>query len=326
MEDVARRAGVSLMTVSRSIRAPAKVADATRARIDKAIAELGYVRDMLAGHLAGGRARLVAVVLPDLANPAFAAALQGLADALGPEFELILAGSHGGLEGEARVIRTLLGYRPAGIVIHGGRHDTRTQACLKTMGVPVIEIGSLAERPLDLLVGYSNRAAGRAATEHLLAKGRRHIGFVSQPLKRDDRAEERWRGYHEALRAAGLPLRPELEIETGPGYEQGALTLIELMRREPRLDAVFFTSDGWAMGALFHCQRAGIAVPQRIAMIGFDDQEFAAQTVPALTTIRVPRYEMGRHAGRLLRARLASQPIELKRLDLGFELIERETT
>jgi len=326
MEDVARRAGVSLMTVSRALRMPDTVADATRQRVQAAAAELNYVGSALAGQLSSGRTRLVAVVLPDLRNPVFAVAMQGLSDALGEAYELVVASAHGAPQGEERVIRALLGYRPVALVIHGGRHEPETRELLAGAAVPVIEMGSLPSRPLNLCVGYSNRQAGKAATEHLLARGYRRIGFVCQPKRENSRAEERWQGFRAALAAHGIAPRPELELESARGFARGAEALAVLRQREPRLDAVFFTSDGWALGAMFHCQRAGIAVPGDIAMVGFDDIEIASQAVPSLTTIHVPRYEMGWEAGQLLRAQLGGQAVAKRRVDLGFQLIVRETT
>ena len=326
MKDVADRAGVSLMTVSRALRLPSQVAPATLARVEAALAELHYVGSAFAGQLSTGRTRLVAVVLPDLRNPAFALALQGLSDALGNEYELIVASAHGGPQGETRVVRAVLGYRPAALVIHGGPHTRETQRLLAHSATPLVELGSLVSRPLNFAGGYSNRAAGRVATEHLLARGYRTIGFVSQSRRNNSRAEERWRGYREALRDASIAPRPELELEMDLGYERGAEALVFLMQRAPKLDAVFFVSDGWALGALLHCQRHRIDVPRRVAILGFDDQEFSALTVPALSTIHVPRYEMGYEAGKLLVAQLAGEPIERKRIDLGFRLVAREST
>ena len=326
MEDVARRAGVSLMTVSRALRMPDTVAEATRERVEAAAAELNYVGSALAGQLSTGRTRLVAVVLPDLRNPVFAVAMQGLSDALGEAYELVVASAHGGPKGEARVIRALLGYRPAALVIHGGRHEPETRDLLIGAAIPVIEMGSLPSRPLNLAVGYSNRQAGKVATEHLLSRGYRTIGFVSQPKRENSRAEERWQGFRAALAEAGIAPRPDLEIESPLGFARGAQALSLMRQRDPELDAVFFTSDGWALGALFHCQRAGISVPGDIALVGFDDIEIASLAMPSLTTIHVPRYEMGAEAGRLLRAQLGGAPVGRGRLDLGFELVVRETT
>lgn len=326
MADVARRAGVSTMTVSRVLRFPDKVADITRRRVEAAAAELNYVGSTLAGQLSSGRTRLVAVVLPDLRNPVFALAMQGLSDALGGSYELVVAGAHGEQRGEARAIRALLGYRPAALVVHGGRHEPETRELLLGAAIPIVEMGSLPGQPINISVGYSNRAAGKCATEHLLARGYRTIAFVSQPKRQNSRADERWQGYRAALAEAALPARPELELETELGFARGAQALIALLEREPALEAVFFTSDGWALGALFHCRRSGISVPGQLALMGFDDLEMSALSVPALTTIHVPRYEMGWEAGRLLRAELSGQSIPKRRLNLGFDLIVRETT
>jgi len=326
MADVARRAGVSLMTVSRALRMPDTVADATRRRIEAAAAELNYVGSALAGQLSTGRTRLVAVVLPDLRNPVFAIAMQGLSEALGESYELVVASAHGGPKGEGRVIRALLGYRPAALVVHGGRHEPETRDLLASAAIPIVEMGSLPSRPVNLSVGYSNRRAGKVATEHLLSRGYRKIGFVSQARSENSRADERWQGFRAALADAGIEPRPDLEIESALGFARGAEALSVMRQREPALDAVFFTSDGWALGALFHCQRAGIAVPGDIALVGFDDVEIASLAVPSLTTIHVPRYEMGWEAGQLLRAQLNGDPVARRRLDLGFQLIVRETT
>lgn len=326
MADVARRAGVSKMTVSRALRLPTVVADATRKRIEAAAAELNYVGSALAGQLSTGRTRLVAVVLPNLRNPVFAVAMQGLSDALGDSYELVVAGAHDGPRGVERAVRALLSYRPAALVVHGGRHDPDTRDLLGGAGIPIVEMGSLPGRPIDMSVGYSNRAAGRMATEHLLARGCRAIGFVSQSRRYNSRAHERWEGFRAALAEAHVQARPELEIESELGFAKGAEALSLMRQRERRLDAVFFTSDGWALGALFHCQRTGIAVPGDVALVGFDDLEIASLAVPALTTIHVPRYEMGWEAGQLLRAHLGGRSIARRRLDLGFELIVRETS
>lgn len=324
MEHIAERAGVSLMTVSRAFRSPAQVAQATRDRIAQAANELGYVASAFAAQLASGRTRLIAVVLPDLRNPAFALEIQGLSDGLGDQFDLVFSGEN--RDAGASMIRSLLAYRPVAVVVHGGLHDPQALDLVARHGVPFVELGSLATKALPIAVGYSNRAAGKAATEHLLSRGYRCIAFVSSPKSENRRAAERWVGYRQALKAAGLPVRPELELETTLGYAKGGEAVDELLRREPRLDAVFFTGDGWALGALFHCQRRGIDVPGQLALMGFDDQELAALTAPPLSSVHVPRYEMGFEAGRLLRQQLNGEPVRKARLDLGFSVVARGTT
>jgi LacI family gluconate utilization system Gnt-I transcriptional repressor len=313
------------MTVSRAIRLPHMVSASTRAKVEAARAELSYVGSAIAGQLATGRTRLVGVVLPDLRNPAFALAMQGLSDTLGREFELVVASPHGAEEGDEHVIRSLLGYHPAALVVHGNVRSRAAREMLLQSTIPVVEMGSLLRHPVSCSIGYSNREAGRAATEYLLAKGHRNVGFVCAPMRYNERAKERWQGYRAALRGRGIAPRAELEVEIELGYERGEEAFKLLREREPDLDAVFFTGDPWALGALFYCQRQGIDVPGQVALMGFDDQEQAALVVPALTTIRVPRYEMGAQAGRVLRARLMDLPQAETQIDLGFELIERSS-
>lgn len=326
MDDVAQHAGVSLMTVSRALHNPSSVAQRTRDRIQASIHELNYVGSAFAEQLATGRTRLVAVVLPDLRNPAFARELQGLAEGLGPEFQLVVAGSPGTGDSDEVTYRSLLTYRPAALVVHGISRSSRTRAYLARCGVPIVELGALDTRPINIAIGYSNKDAGKAATKHLLSTGRSRLGFVSSPKSQNARAYNRWLGFREALQEAGVEIRPELEIETNLGYELGARTLTQLLEIEPKLQGVFFTGDGWAIGALLHCQRVGIEVPRQLAIMGFDDQELAELMVPALSTIHVPRYEMGKEAGTLLRRQLAGEKRLPKRVDLGFNLVIRSST
>jgi LacI family gluconate utilization system Gnt-I transcriptional repressor len=193
-------------------------------------------------------------------------------------------------------------------------------------GVPFVELGSLTGKGQHIAIGYSNRAAGKAATEHLLERGFTRIGFVSSPKAGNQRAADRWAGYRAALKAAGIAPRPDLELETTLGYAKGAEAVDELLRRERKLQAIFFTGDGWALGALFHCQRLGIAVPKQLAIMGFDDQELTALTVPPLSSVHVPRYEMGFEAGTLLRRTLNGEAVERHRVDLSFRVVPRGTT
>lgn len=326
MEDIAERAGVSLMTVSRAFRSPDRVAEATRTRIAKAADELGYVASAFASQLASGRTRLIAVVLPDLRNPAFALEMQGLSDGLGDQFDLVFSGENRSTDAGAHMVRSLLSYRPAALVVHGGLHDEESLDLIARRGVPFVTLGSLDSKGPSITVGYSNRAAGYQATRHLLSRGYRHIGFLSFAKEKNRRAAERWKGFRQALKAAGIAPRPELELEAPLGYANGAWAVDEMLRIEPALDAIFFTGDGWALGALFHCQRSGIDVPGRLAIMGFDDQELTSLTVPRLSSVHVPRYEIGLEAGKMLKRQLNGETLAEPKLDLGFSVVARDTT
>jgi len=311
------------MTVSRALHRPEQVAATTRARIAEAMAALDYVPDTLARSLALRRAPIVALVVPSVSNPVFADPIQAMADGLrGRGYHLLLAGTS---EDAEALVRTLLGHRPAGFVIHGASHTPTTRRLLRQAGVPVVEIGSLPRRPIDMVVGYSNAAGARAITEWLLARGYRRIGLISAPTRHNDRAAERRRGYRAALKAAGIARLPTWEIERPHGMAEGATALAALLEHAPELDAVFCAGDVWAIGALFECRRRGIRVPADLAVVGFDGQAIGAHIVPALTTVQVHRYEIGRRAAEFLLARIAGEPIASRRLDLGYEIVVRES-
>jgi LacI family gluconate utilization system Gnt-I transcriptional repressor len=163
-------------------------------------------------------------------------------------------------------------------------------------------------------------------TAYLLGKGYRKVAFVSAPVGEHERAAARWRGYRAALKAHAVSYDAKLVIETSLGLRQGADALLEILRREPKVDAVFYSGDIMAVGALFECLRQGWSVPERVAIAVFDDQQIAAESIPSLTTVSVPGEEIGRRATQMLLDRLLGKAVEPKRVDMGFTVVEREST
>ncbi|WP_170134876.1 LacI family DNA-binding transcriptional regulator [Acuticoccus kandeliae] len=325
MEDVARKAGVSAITVSRALHHPDRVSGKTRAAIDAAIAELGYVPNLLAGGLASATTRIVSMIVPYVTHGVFADAIQGASDAFEDAgFSVLLGNSGGSPQREETIVRNLLGHRPAGVLIQGANHTETTRRILQSAAVPVVEMGTLPPRPIDMAVGYSNHEAARTMTRFIAGRGRKRIGFVSVPPAENDRANERLRGFKAALEDMELEFHPELVLHTNYGIAEGRAALAALLDRPEPPDAVFCASDLWAAGMISECARRGIRVPEDIAITGFNDQEIASETVPGITTIRVPRYQIGRVGGDLIMRRLQGLPAD-KIVDLGFKLIERES-
>lgn len=326
MRDVARAAGFSLITVSRALRHPDQVTDQTRKRIAAAMAKLGYVPNLVAGGLAANHSRIVSVIVPYVAHGVFADNIQGAAEALEGAGYCVLLGSSGGApERSESIVRLLLGHRPAGVIIQGADHTAASRRMLRGAKAPVVEIGTLPDDPIDSVVGYSNVEAARTMTAHLIARGRRRIGFVNYPPLHNDRAAARLKGYRLALREAGLTFDPSLVVETSFGIREGRLALEALIAAGARPDAVFCGSDLWAAGMIAECGRRGIVVPDDLAVAGFSDHEIAMENVPAITTIRVPRYEIGRRAGELILARIHGERADPEIIDLGFQLKVRES-
>jgi LacI family gluconate utilization system Gnt-I transcriptional repressor len=326
MTDVAKLAKVAPITVSRALLTPEKVDPATRARIEKAIAKTGYVRNRVAGGLASNRTHIIAAVVPTIDNPVYGSTLQGLSDVLhARQFHLMVANSGVDPKGEEELVGMLLSYRPDGMFFHNVEHTDKTRRLLKGAGIPVVEAGDLPRDPVDMVVSYSNFTSAKAMTMHLGRKGYRRIGFVCNDVRTNPRARERRRGYVEALRELRLKSDPDLIEQMPLGFQEGAAALDILTKRCPDIDAIFFSAELWAAGALLECHRRGWKVPQRLAIVGYDDQRIAPTMTPALTAARVPRLEIGRRAGEMLLSRIAGEPLERNVVDLGYEISEGAT-
>ena len=210
--------------------------------------------------------------------------------------------------------------------MHSTVHTPTCAQLLKRSGIPVIEVGDLTDDPIDSVVSYSNQDASRVMTRHLIDRGRRRIGFVMLDSRDNRRVEARLAGYRRALSDADLAFDPDLVREAGPGFQAGGRALVSLVAQEPAPDAVFFSGDVHAIGALMEAQRRNWAVPDRIAIAGFDDHEIADQIVPPLTTLAIPRDEIGRRAAELILGRIDGTIAESQRQNLGFSLTVRGST
>ncbi len=327
MEDVARRARVSTATVSRTLHNPEKVSKRTYRRVQQAIKSLGYVHNLVAGSLATSRTRLIAALVPTFDNREYGKTIHATAEVLRAAGYHLLVGHHGfSLDEEEAQIAAFLGRRPDGFFLYGRRHTPDAMRMLRSAGIPIVESGDLAGRPIDMVVSYSNFDAAKAMTNHLIRKGYRRIAMVCASRRESERHFERWRGYRTALREQGIAYSARQVMEkTALGIDQGAEALTALLDRNSRIDAIFFTSDVMAIGALLECQRREWRVPDRIAIAGFDDQEIASRMVPALTTVRLPRDEIGRLAGQMILDRLNGRGIVPKVVNVAFRLMDRES-
>lgn len=314
------------MTVVRVLREPHKVADATRARVEQVLSETGYTPDLVARGLVSNKSGLVAAVVPLLTNSLIAEIVQGLTDALVPDgFHLLLGASGFSLSEEEALVRAFLSRRIDAIFLSGVTHTDATVRMLKHAGIPVVEGGNVTKRPIDMVVGFSNVKAASEVTRYLVDAGYSNIGYIGAFPKDNDRARDRRRGYDLALAAAGRKLDASLCIETTLDIDAGAEAMAMLLQRRPDVRAVFCSADAIAVGALFECQRRKLAIPERIALAGFDDLAIAAQLVPSLTTLRVPRYFIGQQAGAMIRDRLAGRTVKRRIVDTGFQFVRRES-
>jgi LacI family gluconate utilization system Gnt-I transcriptional repressor len=323
MSDVARQAGVSTMTVSRALNQPDSVAPKTRERILKAVGAQGYVPNDMAGGLRGRRGRGVVCIVPHIANSVFSDTLQGLNDALRCAGMHVMLGTSGYASAEeARVLEDFVRLRPEAVVLWGTRRHPKSRALLRRLGVHVIEIFDLVPDPFDQVIGFSNELAMRALVERLLATGRSRIAFVGSTNERDVSSAQRADGWRTALRSAGVA--PDgLLFEADGSTVGGELVLRTMVASGVAFDAVCCANDLIAIGILIECRRLGIAVPEQIAVAGFGDYPLAQAFDPPLTTLRLPRYAIGKMAGEQVLRRMAGEPVEQRVIDLGFEVVMR---
>ena len=326
LRDVADRAGVSPITVSRALRDPAIVSASLRAEITKAIDALGYVRNRFAGALASADSPIVPVIVPSLSNAVFIEVIEGIQSTLeAAGYEILLGNTHYDLEREGDLVAALLGWSPAGLIVAGCRHARRTRRMLAGFGRPVVEIMEIGARPVDMNVGLSHVDAGETMGGHLVRRGYREIGFVGGRLGADYRAMLRFEGLDRAIARAGLRRRPPFTHPERSSPSLGGEKLIEAMTADPLLDALFFANDDLAIGAILRAHREGIAVPGRIAIAGFNGFGIGALTTPTLTTIVSPRRDIGALAATKLLARIKGERSGPARIDLGYRLREGES-
>ena len=320
LHDVAREAGVSLITASRALGNPDVVSDATIKRVQVAVRKTGYIPNLLAGGLKSRRSMTVAALVPVISVPQFLPTVQALTETLDAAgYQLILGQTGYDHAREEKLVDTMIGRRPDGIVIAGSLHSPRSREKLRRLGLPVVECWDLGKRPVDMMVGFSHPKAGAAVAGFFLAKGWKRVGIATAD---DQRAQQRREGF---VAATGRDV-PTATVPAPSNLALGRGALAELLRQDPKLRAVCCSSDGLAQGVLAEAAARGLRVPQDLAVCGFGDAEFAAHLHPSLTTVHIDGAEIGRLAAQLILDRCGGKVIAQPIVDVGFRIVERGST
>jgi LacI family gluconate utilization system Gnt-I transcriptional repressor len=322
MADVAAIAGVSLNTVSLALRAPQRVAENTRKHVEAAVSRVGYVPNRLAGALAAQRSDIVVSIIPTMITRIYADYTEGLASALEQGgLRLLIGTTDYDLAREESLLRVFSSYRPTAIVTAGLLHSAGSVQLLSRLDVPIVETGNLVPSPLWSNVGFSNFDAMALLTRRLIEQGRRRIAYVTTGYGENDRYRDRLAGFMAATAQASLP-KPSIHTAEF-SYAGGGAVLSTIMRKAPDTDGVVFSTDIPAIGALIAARKAGIAVPEDVAVVGFGDPELAALVEPGLTTIRADFRGLGIATGELIGRQLESGLATRESHDIGFELVAR---
>jgi LacI family gluconate utilization system Gnt-I transcriptional repressor len=325
LADVAKRAGVSEITVSRVLRDKGPISPKTRERVMAAVTHLGYMPNRIAGTLASSGSNLIGVVLSSLTNNVFADVLGAIHSVLAPAgYQPVVGVTDYDEVEEERIVASLLAWQPAAMIVTGVNHKAATRLMLARARGRVAEIMDTDSVPLDLGVGFSHRAAGYDTARHLLARGYRCFGYVGLDRARDPRAARRYEGMLRGLSEAGLSLAAEAVADFPTSTQGGRKLLAELLTRKPGLDAVIFSNDDMAVGGLFHCLASGIRPREELALFGFNALEVGQSLPMPLSTIRSRRDTIGRIAAtHILETPL--RPLEPTIIDTGYEIVEGAT-
>lgn len=328
LSDVARHAGVSAQTVSRTIRNPEFVSEATLSRVRESIAATGYVPNLAASNLASNRSMTVAAIIPSISASVFSDAVHGLDEILSPHgYQLFIGSTNYQADREEELIRAFLGRRPDGMFIVGTDHTPSSTQLLKDVGIPVVETWSLTDTPIHSVVGFSNGEAIDAIVRHVVAKGYSRLTFAGSLMPGNSRAIERRQSFEQTVGKL-LPGEPVRVVDAGiPGgdLDTGRDLLDRVLRDHPETDVLMFSSDVFAVGALLECNRRNIAVPSQLAITGFGDFEIARHIVPSLTTVSVPNHEIGTRAGTMLLSSMSDFGTKPEWVDLGFSIVARDS-
>lgn len=330
LEEVAARAGVGRGTVSRVINGSPQVSEETRAAVERAVAELGYVPNRAARALAGRRTDAIALVIPEpetrlFSEPYFSDIIRGVsAELADTDLQLLLT-----LVRDSRERKRLAGYLSAhrvdGVLLVSVHGDDPLPDLLEDIGIPAVLSGRRSGHESVPYVDSDNTGGARTAVGHLLSRGRRAIATITGPL---DMYVARCRldGYRRALQEAGHPVGETLVTEADFTEEGGRRAMRELLEHTPGLDAVFAASDVMAAGARQVLRETGRRVPQDVALVGFDDSPIARHMDPPLTSVRQPIEEMGRAMARVLLEEIAERAPEPRHLVLPTELVVRASS
>jgi LacI family transcriptional regulator len=332
MKDVAALAGVSLGTVSNVLNSPALVSEATRSRVEDAIAKLGWVRNESARQLRAGRSRSIGMVVMDVANPFFTDIVRGVEDyvhRLG--YTLQLGNSAQQTEREAAHLQLFGQHRVRGVLFAPIKQAGQQVVELRRQGIPVVIVDRASENAPYCSVAVDDVEGGRLAVDHLVAQGHRHIAFVGGPMI-IKQVRDRHFGAQIALSQLGdsgqLTTISTERLDTGSGT-MAASQLVALPSGE-RPSAVFAANDLLAIGLLQGFVTHGVPVPDQISLIGYDDIAFAASAAVPLSSIRQPRQALGVRAAELLFAEIAAldndAPHEHQHIQFTPDLVVRRST
>lgn len=320
---IAREAGVSPSTVSRILNGSARVSDDKRLVVEQTIARFNFQPNLMARSLAMGQTHTIGVLTQFIESPFYGEALRGVEDALaGSAYSPLFVSGHWNLRKEEARMRLLQARRVDGVIVLTGRLSDQ-QLLKYAQRLPIVVTGRALDAPRLVSVDQDNAEGARAATRHLLELGHTRIAFIAGPADHPD-ASARLRGYQQALADAGVEAAPELVVRADFMESGGVLAINHLLESGAAFTAVFASNDQMAYGARLALYRRNIRVPEDISLVGYDDLPNSTYSMPPLTTVRQPVYEIGKLAAQAMLKLIAGEAAQISAPPL--ELVVREST
>lgn len=305
--DVARRAGVSTVTVSRVINGASNVTPRTREKVERAINELHYVPSVAARSLRSKRTQALALLVPDITNPFWTTVARGVEDAAqNGGYSLLLCNTDENAAKEQHYIEVMISQRVDGVIIAPCHSDASWLKRLRDRSIPTVIIDRRVEGwQVDTVIGDSISGA-RAIIKYLISLGHQHIAVLSGP-RHTSSAEDRVIGYRLALAETGIPFNKRMILRGEFKVSSGKAMTDQLLELSQTPTAIFATNNSIAMGAVEALNQHGLVIPQDMALVGFDDIPYFSYLFPFLTVVAQPVYDLGMQAAQLLLCRLRGQ-------------------
>ena len=323
--DVARESGVSVFTVSEVVNKKSHVSKKLRDRVEKTIRKLNYRPNLIARSLAKQKTHTIGMIVPDIANPFFPMVVRGAEDAAQKHgYNLLLCNSDDSLEKEERAIELLLSKRVDGILLTKAVGDFRAplRQMIKEVKIPFVLVMRTYPKLTANAVITDDYQGAYDAVCHLARAGRRRIGLISGPLKVSN-AVARWQGFHDSLKAMGLPFEKELIVEGDYRIESGYRAGHALLSHRP--DGIYVANHLMTVGLLKAAEEMGLGCPEDFGLVSFDDYPWLGIFRPRLTTVELPKHQLGSEAAELLIKRISGDRSKTVLLKLQPELRIRES-
>jgi LacI family transcriptional regulator, gluconate utilization system Gnt-I transcriptional repressor len=324
IQEVAKKTGYSTSTISRSISNPSVVSSKTRVKIEKFIKKTGYVHNYLAGSLKSGKSGFVIAIIPTLRLSVFSDYIYGIKEKLRENgFELLIGVTNYNLKTEEELVRKFVSYKPEGFIIVGTQHTEATTTFLLNSKSPIVETWNITDKPLDVVVGFSNFSAGHQITDHVISLNYKNIAFATptnKHMESENRSKRRLSGFMSRMKIAKL--KTTIFHYTEPMNHKlcGKQIFNQFKEHGSKIDCIICCSETSGAGLISELNSRKFQIPKKLGIAAVGNSDITSLLHPQLTTIDFKVEEIGIIAANNLINKIKNQKIK-KIHDVGFELI-----